>query len=180
MRKRGAKQGGKPGVDKSKVDEFRRTVYHAVPQKFIREMSGRQTKQLHEQAERYGLPFGGATVDLYVFFPALFDFLAANALKLKGPEPGADGVPADAGDRKKLADALRSEHKLRVETGQVISKTASERQVMEVIAHYEKLQGSMPGQLAAKLANRPLAECKRRLRAFAAEATRRVFGETKG
>src|SRR4051794_36283760 len=45
-------------------------------------MSGRQAKVINEQAERYGLAFGGPTIDLPRFVRTLHDFLAKNALKL--------------------------------------------------------------------------------------------------
>ena len=45
-------------------------------------MSGRQTKVLNEQADRYGLPLGGPVIDLPKLARALHDFLAANAKKL--------------------------------------------------------------------------------------------------
>ena len=56
--------------------------YRAIPQKHWRAMSGRQTKVLHEQAERYGIPFGGRTIRLPAVVRALHDFLAANAGRL--------------------------------------------------------------------------------------------------
>jgi hypothetical protein len=49
-------------------------------------MSGRQAKILNEQAERYGLPFDGATVDLPAVVKSLHNFLAANAAKLAADE----------------------------------------------------------------------------------------------
>ena len=68
--------------EKAKEEKLRWQFYRSIPQKHWREMSGRQTKVLHEQADRYGLPFGGATVDLPAVVRALHDFLADNALKL--------------------------------------------------------------------------------------------------
>jgi hypothetical protein len=68
--------------EKEKEERLRWQYYRSIPQKHWREMSGRQTKVLQEQADRYGLPFGGATVDLPALARALHDFLAENALKL--------------------------------------------------------------------------------------------------
>ncbi len=42
-------------------------------------MSGRQTKVINDQATRYGIPFGGASIDLPNVVKALHDFLADNA-----------------------------------------------------------------------------------------------------
>lgn len=45
-------------------------------------MSRRQTKVLHEQALKYGLPFGGKTTSLPRVARALHDFLATNSRRL--------------------------------------------------------------------------------------------------
>src|SRR4051812_7280136 len=68
--------------EKEKEERLRWQFYKAIPQKHWRLMSGRQAKVLIEQAGRYDLPFGGATVDLPAVVRALHDFLADNALKL--------------------------------------------------------------------------------------------------
>jgi hypothetical protein len=82
----------------TKQEETRRWQYYAsIPQKHWREMSGRQTKVLNEQASRYGIPFGGATVSLPDVVRALHDLLAANAVKLNGDDDAllqGDGSPA--------------------------------------------------------------------------------------
>ena len=70
-----------------KQEETRRWQYYAsIPQKHWREMSGRQSKVLNEQAARYGIPFGGPTISLPEVVRALHDFLAANAAKLSGDD----------------------------------------------------------------------------------------------
>ncbi|QDT55931.1 hypothetical protein Pan44_39790 [Caulifigura coniformis] len=64
-------------------EETRRWQYYdSIPQKHWRDMSGRQTKVLNEQAERYGIPFGGRTICLPRVVKAFHDFLAKNARKL--------------------------------------------------------------------------------------------------
>jgi len=68
--------------EKQKEEKLRWQYYVAIPQKHWREMSGRQTKVLNEQAERYKIPFGGASISLPSVVRALHDFLAENALKL--------------------------------------------------------------------------------------------------
>ena len=56
--------------------------YAAIPQKHWRQMSGRQAKILMEQAKRYGIPFGTATISLPDVVRALHDFLAENKHRL--------------------------------------------------------------------------------------------------
>lgn len=170
----------KSGVDKARIDELRRQLVRNIPQKLLREMSGRQAKQIVEQAARYDLPFSGATFDLFDFFKAFFDFLAVNARKLKGPEPSLDGVPRDPGERKKLADARRAEHKLAVETSEVITRIESERQTMEAIAHHVSILNALAGRLAVKLANKPLAECRSILKKFAKDTLSQTYGRSEG
>lgn len=68
--------------EKSKEERLRWQYYRSIPQKHWRTMSGRQTKVLNEQAVRYGIPFGGAAIDLPAVVKALHDFLADNAQKL--------------------------------------------------------------------------------------------------
>ncbi len=65
-----------------KEERLRWQYYESIPQKHWREMSGRQTKVLNEQAQRYGIPCGGATINLPEVAKALHNFLAANAAKL--------------------------------------------------------------------------------------------------
>lgn len=85
--------------EKSKEERLRWQYYGSIPQKHWRAMSGRQTKVINEQADRYGLPFGGPTISLPALARGLHDFLAENALKLsKEDDPllqgGVVGSPA--------------------------------------------------------------------------------------
>jgi hypothetical protein len=68
--------------EKALEEQRRWQYYSAIPQKHWKEMSGRQTKVINEQADRYGLPFGGPFTNLPKFVRAFHDFLAENAMKL--------------------------------------------------------------------------------------------------
>lgn len=68
--------------EKNKEERLRWQYYDSIPQKHWRAMSGRQAKVLIEQASRYGIPFGAATVSLPKVVRALHDFLADNKHKL--------------------------------------------------------------------------------------------------
>jgi hypothetical protein len=68
--------------EKEKEERLRWQYYASIPQKHWREMSGRQSKVINEQALRYGIPFGGATVSLPAVVRSIHDFLADNAQKL--------------------------------------------------------------------------------------------------
>ena len=68
--------------ERQRDEQLRWDHYRTIPQKHWREMSGRQRTQIVEQAVRYGIPFGGKTIDLPAVVAALHTFLAANAGKL--------------------------------------------------------------------------------------------------
>ena len=68
--------------ERDKEEKLRWQYYASIPQKHWIKMSGRQAKVLIEQALRYGIPSGGATVDLSTVIRAWHDFLAKNAAKL--------------------------------------------------------------------------------------------------
>src|SRR4026207_434341 len=68
--------------EREKEERLRWQFYGSIPQKHWREMSGRQTKVINEQATRYGLPFGGAQISLPAVVRAFHDFLADNSVKL--------------------------------------------------------------------------------------------------
>lgn len=72
--------------EKDKEERLRWQYYAAIPQKHWRQMSGRQTKVINEQALRYSLPFGGPHINLPAVVRAFHDFLADNAHKLAKDE----------------------------------------------------------------------------------------------
>ncbi|MCH8880531.1 MAG: hypothetical protein IID34_11690 [Planctomycetes bacterium] len=65
--------------ERQREEESRWEHYNKIPQKHWREMSGRRTNQLHEQAERYGIPFHRRTICLPEVVKAIYDFLDRNA-----------------------------------------------------------------------------------------------------
>jgi hypothetical protein len=93
--------------EKQREEQLRWKFYGTVPQKHWREMSGRQTKVLHEQAALYGIPFGGATISLPAVVRALHDFLADNAYKLaRDDDPMMQGAGSPAMERYREERAL--------------------------------------------------------------------------
>jgi hypothetical protein len=68
--------------EKQKEERLRWQYYETIPQKHWRQMSGRQSKVINEQAERYGIPFGGSTISLTQVVRAIHNFLADNKYKL--------------------------------------------------------------------------------------------------
>ena len=90
-----------------KEERLRKQYYASIPQKHWREMSGRQAKVINEQAQRYGIPFGGATINLPAVVKSLHDFLADNAVKLaRDEDPLMQGTGSPALERYREERAL--------------------------------------------------------------------------
>jgi len=74
-------------VEAAQEQRQRWRFYRSVPKIHYREMSGRQSRTINEQAERYGLPWPpGKTVDLTAIVKWVHDFLARNKVRLNAPE----------------------------------------------------------------------------------------------
>lgn len=120
--------------EKEKEERLRWQHYTSIPQKHWRQMSGRQTKVINEQAARYGIPFGGAKVDLPAVVRALHNFLADNAYKLARDDDelmqgtGSPALERYREERRALArlDRLEREGQLlpRDETREVLGRIA--------------------------------------------------------
>ncbi|MGE0770052.1 MAG: hypothetical protein AB7L90_26760 [Hyphomicrobiaceae bacterium] len=121
--------------ERDKEEQLRWKFYGSIPQKHYRQMSGRQTKVLNEQAKRYGIPCGGPEVDLSKVLRSFHDFLADNAHRL-GPDDDplmqGGGSPALERYREERAamarlDRLEREQKLlpRDEVRESMARTAA-------------------------------------------------------
>lgn len=102
--------------EKDREEKLRWEHYESIPQKHWREMSGRQTKIIKEQAALYGIPFGGPKVNLPAVVKALHNFLAANAKKLAADDDALLGAKVSSPalerfreERAKLARLERME-----------------------------------------------------------------------
>ena len=121
--------------EKDKEERLRWQYYRSIPQKHWREMSGRQTKVINEQASRYGIPFGGPTISLPAVVRAFHDFLAENAQKLARDDDelmqgsGSPALERYREERAALArlDRLEREEQLlpRDEVRQAMGRVAS-------------------------------------------------------
>ncbi len=93
-------------VERAREEEQRWAFYGSIPKKHWLAMSGRQTKVVNEQALRYGIPFGGRSIDLPAVVKAIHDFLASNARKLAA---GDDDDPCLAGASSPALEMYRRE-----------------------------------------------------------------------
>lgn len=104
---------------KANEEKNRQQYYRTVSQKHYRELSGRQAKILIEQAARYGIPFGGATVDLTTVLRKFHDLLAKYS-HLFGSEDDAalmGGGDSPNLERLRLASACLKEMDLEERRG---------------------------------------------------------------
>lgn len=88
--------------DKRREEELREAAYSACPKSAYQRLSGRQTKILHDQADRYGLPLRGATIDLGAVLRRFHDLLAEHGGKITTEAAAAD---SPALERKREAEA---------------------------------------------------------------------------
>jgi len=65
--------------EQDRIDQYGPVYCEAVPKKVYCDWSGRQTKVLHGQADRYGAPLRGRTINLPRLVRWLHEFLAENA-----------------------------------------------------------------------------------------------------
>jgi len=114
-------------VEKARDAALRATHYGTIAKKDWREWSGRQHKVLNDQADRYGLPIRGRTIDLPAVVRWLHDFLAANARKLAGSDdedPAVAGASSPYMEEKRKWDAKRSKLAFEEATSQKIDRQA--------------------------------------------------------
>lgn len=151
--------------EKEKEERLRWQYYAAIPQKHWREMSGRQTKVINEQAARYGIPFGGASINLPAVVRALHDFLAENAVKLaKDDDVLMQGAASPALERYREERAIMARLDRVQREGQLLPRD----EVREALGRFatilrgagEALQREF-GPAAAEILYEALNDCER-------------------
>jgi hypothetical protein len=140
--------GGKPNrqeaaairkIERAREEEDRWRYYRAVPQKHYREMSGRQTKVLNEQAIRHGIPCGGPVIDLAAVVRWVHDFLASHAhvLSRQNGEQIADPAKReDARYKRERTKLLRLRRQAK--EGQLLRRSDVHEALMGIAAIYRR------------------------------------------
>lgn len=100
--------------EKLEEERLRWIYYGTIPKKHWRQMSGRQNQVISDQAERYGIPLDGATIDLTAVAAWLHDFLAANSHALNASTARADEL-----ERVRRAQAEKYELENQVRRGEL-------------------------------------------------------------
>ena len=154
--------------ERQKEERLRWQYYRSIPQKHWRDMSGRQTKVINEQALRYGIPFGGRTVDLPAVVMALHDFLAENAQRLsRDPDEMLVGAGSPAleryrEERAELARLDRQERQQQLLPRDVVNASLSQIATVRRGAG-ETLQREF-GAAAAEILYEALYDAERQIR----------------
>lgn len=139
--------------ERGREEQQRWEFYRSIPQKHWREMSGRQTKILQDQARRYGIPFDSRTIDLPEVVKRLHDFFAKNAKKLsddedllRGDSPNVERIRAARAEIVEMErDERRGTHLPMSEMAGVLSKYASA--IRSSVDQVRRLYGNEPADI---------------------------------
>lgn len=120
----------KRAAKQAERDDALTAVVRSVPKRLYNQWSGRQTKVLHDQARRYGMPLEGATIDLIEVVEWIHDFLAENKRDLaflgcddddnEGPSLKAELVTEQVEQLRKRNQLLDA--KLQTEAGAMVPR----------------------------------------------------------
>lgn len=169
-----AEQAALRRFEKDKEETLRWQYYKTIPQKHWREMSGRQSKVLYEQAERYGIPFSERSISLPNVVRALHDFFKRNAVKLSADDELLTGESSPALERYREERAALARLD-RLERERVLVNRQEIREGMSRIASVLRTAGDTlqrqfgPGAL--EILNEALAEAEREMERSDGEPT---------
>lgn len=117
--------------NKREQDGLREAAYNACPKSAYQRLSGRQTKILHDQADRYGLPLRGATIDLAAVLRRFHDLLAEHGGKITADPDEAD---SPALERKREAEADLKELDLAERRRELVHRDLMRQQLAAIAA----------------------------------------------
>ncbi len=156
--------------EKEKEERIRWQYYNSIPQKHWRQMSGRQTKVINEQAIRYEIPFGGASINLPAVVRSLHDFLAVNKHKLSRDDDDLmNGAATPALERYREERAALARLDRLEREGKLVARDTIRQSLAQVAslirAAGESLQRQF-GQGAADVLNEALDDAEREIASF--------------
>ncbi len=138
-------------------------------------MSGRQTKVLKEQADRHGIPFGGATVNLPEVIKKLHDFLAENKFKLaRDDDPLMNGGSSPALERYREERALLARLDRLEREGELLERDVVRlalSKVSSILRNAGELLQRQFGQGAADVLSDALDDADHEINRFLSEGT---------
>ena len=156
-------------VERRRDERLRDQHYRTIPKKLWRKWSGRQNKVLDEQADRYGIPFGSATISLPDVVRALHDFFARHAGKLAA-EPDGDASIERQKKQIELNRARRKDEREQlaweIEQGIWIGKSKVQSDLKAVGQAFVDATHRASSDLATELAGRSRSEVTRIVREY--------------
>lgn len=150
---------------KQQAETIVEEVLADLPKKTYCKLSGRQVKVINEQAERYGLPIGDATVDMYAAVAAFHDFLADHARVFGEDEDlRAEKLRKEIAVLERRAKILDGE--IKQQKSQFIEKADLHRRMMWLATRMQSL-----GERMATIGGR---ECQQAVNDFLEEIAREI------
>ena len=141
----------------------------SCPKHVYLQISGRDAKTLHEQADRYGLPLRGAPIDLAAVVRAFHDLLAARSAAAGNSQtdlPWGDSTGSPALERWREVRAKREQIKLDSETERALDREQVHEVWQRMASHLRGLGETYARQYgpdALELLNETLGDCAREM-----------------
>lgn len=160
-------------AEKERDEQAREEHYRTCPKKLWRQWSCRQDKVLNQQAARYGIPIGGAKINLQEVAFWLHNFLAERARQLAGEDPDDPDSGSAALERMRVAKAKLEELRYERECGKWLSRSAvhdAHARIASVLRVAGEALLKQCGPAAQKILNDALEDCKREVDHLAGDA----------
>jgi len=137
-------------VEDSRAAAERDRAYRHCPKIDYCRMSGRPTRTLHEQAERYGLPLRGDTINLNDLLKAFHDFLAKHAMLFA---KHSDDVEEDRllTRRSRVARVVKEEAEAQHAADLWISRKEAKARHLQLVRWFRAMMSQASVDLATKM-----------------------------
>jgi len=155
-------------------EEQRWKHYRSIPAKHWRAMAGRSDQVRNDQAGRYGIPFGGPTIDLTAVVRAWHDFLAANAVKL-----ARDADPSSLEHWKaehEKARARRAKVQADLAEQQAIFREVYEQDLDRICGAFRNAIARAPNELVGRVAGKTIPQIRKALTDWSERVQDALFG----
>lgn len=121
-------------IQKKQKEELWTTGMKSVPLRVFCALTGRKPNQIRMQAQRYGMPISGDTVDLYQFLAWVYDDIAKNA---RSTASGEDGKASELDENRKIDRQLKL-IKLQREAEQLIPRVVVHDGFSKLASHLKR------------------------------------------
>lgn len=121
-------------IQKKQKEELWTTGLKAIPLRVFCALAGRKPNQVRQQAQRYGMPISGDTVDLYQFLAWVYDDIAKNARSPGGDESSEESQL----NKNREIDYQRKLLKLQQESEQLIPRVVVHEGFSKLASHLKR------------------------------------------